>query len=110
MSADGQPSQTTSDDDVVPVRPALDVPPLAAWWLIAAGLVVGMLFFYTDHVLRATLACGGSLVLAAALRVALPESRAGGIVVRNRWVDVATLLLLAAAVLVSGFTLDLGPR
>ena len=43
------------------VRPALDARPLAAWWLIFAGLVVGLLFVLTDHMLRATLTLGASL-------------------------------------------------
>ena len=107
---EGGPDPDTGDAEVVRVRPALEVPPLAAWWIIAAGMVVAMLFFFTDHVLRATLACGGSLVLAAVLRIVLSPDRAGGIVVRSRFIDAATLLVLAGAVLLSGFTLDLGPR
>ena len=90
-----------------PVRPALDVPPLAAWWVPAAGLVVAMLFILTDHMLRATTTLSGALALAAVLRLTLTTSRAGGIVVRSPWVDALTLLLLAASVLVCGFTLDL---
>ncbi|MBA4083440.1 DUF3017 domain-containing protein [Janibacter terrae] len=93
-----------------PARPALDVRPLAAWWLIAGGLAVALLFILTDHVLRATLACAGSLLLAAVLRVTLPGSRAGGIAVRGPLVDVVTLVVLAVAVLVAGFSLDLTAR
>lgn len=93
-----------------PTRPTLRVRPLAAWWLIAAGIVVSMLFLLTDHVLRATLACAGSLLLAAVLRLALPGSKAGGIAVRGPLVDTVTLVVLAVAVLASGFTLDLTAR
>ena len=89
--------------------PALDVRPLAAWWVIAAGVVVGMGFLLTDHVLRATVACGGTLLLAAVLRVTLPGSRAGGVAVRGPLVDVVTLVVLAVAILVVGFSLDLAP-
>lgn len=93
--------------DTVPTRPALDMRPLAAWWVVAAGVLVGMGFLLTDHVLRATVACGGTLLLAAVLRVALPGSRAGGIAVRGPLVDVVTLVVLAVAILVVGFSLDL---
>ncbi len=93
-----------------PTRPRLVVRPLAAWWVIAAMMAVGMLFLLTDHVLRATVTCAAALVLAAVLRVTLPGSRAGGIAVRGPAVDVATLVVLAVAVLVSGFSLDLAAR
>ncbi len=108
---DGKTSgpERAADDGTVPTRPALDVRPLAAWWVVAAGVLVGMGFLLTDHVLRATVACGGSLLLAAALRVTLPGSRAGGIAVRGPLVDVVTLVVLAVAILVAGFSLDLAP-
>ena len=112
MSADqGQAAETAEPpESPVPTRPALDVPPLAAWWFVAAGLLAAMLFFLTDHVLRATTALGATLVLAAVLRLSLSRDRAGGIIVRGRVVDAVTLLLLAALVVASGFTLDLSPR
>lgn len=97
-------------DGPVPGRPALDVRPLAAWWVIAAGIAVAMLFFLTDHVLRATVSCAGSFLLAAVLRLTLPGSKSGGIAVRGPLVDVTILVALAVAVLVSGFTLDLTAR
>ena len=101
---------TEPEQPTVPARPPLDVPPLAAWWLVAAGVTVGMLFLATDHVLRATLCLGGSLLLAAALRLTVRGSTMGGIAVRGPLVDVITLVVLGAAVLVSGFTLDLTAR
>lgn len=91
-------------------RPGLDVPPLAGWWLIAAGFAVALLFVLTDHMLRATSVFAASLVLAAVLRLALPRSRSGGVIVRGPVVDAITLLVLAAGLLVSGFTLDLTAR
>ena len=92
------------------VRPALDARPLASWWMIFAGLVLGLLFILTDHVLRATLCFGGALLLAAVIRVTLPGSKVGGVAVRGPLVDVLTLVVLAVAVLVTGFTLDLAAR
>ena len=92
------------------VRPALDTRPLAAWWVIFAGLVVGLFFVLTDHMLRATVSLGAALLLAALLRVTLPGTKVGGIAVRGPFVDVVILVLLGVAVLVSGFTLDLAAR
>lgn len=97
-------------DGDVPRRPALDVPPLAAWWVIAAGIAVGLLFVLTDHVLRATAVIGATLVLAAALRLVLSPERAGGLIVRGRVLDALTLVALAMLVVLSGFTLDMTPR
>lgn len=110
MGAQGGQEEPTDEHDPGPTRPQLDVRPLAAWWAIAAVMVLGMLFLLTDHVLRATVTCAAALVLAAVLRVTLPGSRAGGIAVRGPVVDVITLVVLAVAVLVSGFILDLGAR
>ena len=73
-------------------------------------MALGMLFLLTDHVLRATVTCGAALVVAAVLRVTIPGSRAGGIAVRGPVVDVITLVVLAVALLVSGFVLDLSAR
>ena len=101
MLADGLVASTPTVDDV---------PALAAWWVVAAGVAVGMLFLATDHVLRATLCFGGSLLLAAVLRVTLPGSKAGGIAVRGPLVDLVILVGLGVAVLVTGFTLDLTAR
>lgn len=106
MTDQGEQEQRST----APVRPALDVRPLAAWWLIAGGVTAALLFILTDHVLRATLCIGGSLLLAAVLRVTLPGSRSGGIAVRGPLVDVVTLVVLAVAVLVAGFSLDLTAR
>lgn len=107
-----EPSQeeVASEDLSEQARPALDVPPLAAWWVIAAGIVVGLLFVLSDHVLRATAVIGATLVLAALLRIVLAPDRAGGLVVRSRALDALTLVVLAVLVVVSGFTLDMSPR
>lgn len=101
---------TGGEQDTAPTGPEPDVPPLVGWWVIAAGVVVGLLFVLTDHVLRATAVVGATLVLAAVLRAVLPPERAGGLVVRSRAIDVTTLVVLAVLVVVSGFTLDMTPR
>lgn len=110
MSDEDGAEEDGSEDADARSRPALDVPPLAGWWVIAAGIVVGLLFVLTDHVLRATAVFGATLVLAAVLRVVLSPGQAGGLVVRSRVLDAVTLVVLAALVLLSGFTLDMTPR
>ncbi|MDN5717814.1 MAG: DUF3017 domain-containing protein [Janibacter sp.] len=111
MSEPGAGDEGAGDEDApAQVRPALDSRPLAAWWVIFAGLAVGLAFVLTDHMLRATVSVGAALLLASVLRVALPGSKAGGIAVRGPLVDVVMLVVLGVAVLVSGFTLDLAAR
>ncbi|MDO5504136.1 MAG: DUF3017 domain-containing protein [Actinomycetia bacterium] len=80
---------------------------LRLWWLPAAGLVVALAFLWTDHMWRAGASFAGSLWLAAGLRAAFPEERAGGLVVRSRWLDVLILVLAGGLVALSAFTLDL---
>ena len=99
------PAELAADHPSEP-RPPI-VSGLRAWWLPVAGLVVALAFVATDHMLRAGASFGGSMLLAAGLRAVLPESLAGGLVVRQRWLDVAMLTLGGIVVLASAFTLDL---
>lgn len=99
------PAEVPTDVPTEP-RPPI-VSGLRAWWLPMAGLLVAMAFVATDHMLRAGVSFGGSMLLAAGLRAFLPESLLGGLVVRARWVDVAMLVIGGVVVLVSAFTLDL---
>lgn len=93
--------------DVAPEpRPPI-VSGLRAWWVPLAGLLLALGFVVTDHMLRAGASFGGSMLVAAVLRAVLPESMAGGLVVRQRWLDVAMLTVGGVLVLVSAFTLDL---
>lgn len=110
MSEPGGAQQERDEDVPLQVRPALDARPLAGWWIIAAGIALGLAFILTDHVLRATITCAASLLLAAAMRATLPGSKLGGIAVRGPVIDIITLVVLAVAVLVSGFSLDLTAR
>ena len=80
---------------------------LAAWWALAAGEVVALVFVATDHMWRATGTLALTLLGAAVLRVVLPVEGAGGLVVRRTAIDVAMLVLLAVAVALIGFNLDL---
>lgn len=83
---------------------------LGLWWVLAAGLLVAFAFVATDHLLRGTVVMGATLGVSAVLRAVAPTERAGGLVVRRRWLDVLILVALGLAIVVSGFTLDLSTR
>ncbi|MDO5504063.1 MAG: DUF3017 domain-containing protein [Actinomycetia bacterium] len=100
------PVDRTRPDASVEPRPPI-VSSLGLWWVPVLGLLVACGFLVTDHMLRAGASFGASMWLAAGLRAFLPESAAGGLVVRNRWLDVAMLVIGGIAVVVSAFTLDL---
>ncbi|HQF96611.1 MAG TPA: DUF3017 domain-containing protein [Microthrixaceae bacterium] len=80
---------------------------LRLWWILAGGIVLALVFFATDHMWRATGSLVATLLVCAVLRVVSPPEVAGGLVVRRPWIDVASLVLLAAVVGVVGFNLDL---
>lgn len=79
------------------------------WWVLSAGLAVALYLMGTTHLLRGTAMMGGTLVLAALIRLVLPSEAAGALAVRSKWLDVLLLVVAAAAVLVAGFTLNLLP-
>ena len=53
---------------------------------------------------------GAAFLLAALLRLVLPEERAGGLAVRSRAVDLLSLIGLAVAVMVAFALVDWAPR
>lgn len=97
--------QSDHDGPVEPRPPIVDG--LRLWWLPALGLIVGFAFIATDHMWRAGASLAGSLWLAAALRAVYSQERAGGLVVRSKWLDVTMLVIAGALVALSAFTLDL---
>ena len=104
------PGVSGPEPDAVPEtsepRPPI-VSALGLWWLPSLGLVVALLFVATDHMWRAGASFAASMWLAAAIRAFYPEERAGGLVVRTRWLDVTMLVIGGALVALSAFTLDL---
>jgi hypothetical protein len=90
-------------------RPPI-APGLGAWWVLAVGLVGAVAFSATDHHLRATVLFSGSCLVAAVLRAVLPQTRAGGLVVRRQWLDVAVLVALGVVVGVVGRSMNLHPH
>lgn len=101
-----RPAGVEREEGPVEPRPPI-VSALGLWWVLIAGLAVACAFVATDHMLRAGAAFAGSFWVAAGIRAILPEHLAGGLVVRQRWLDVAMLILGGIAVAVSAFTLDL---
>ena len=87
------------------------VPPrLGLWWVVALGLGTGLLVMWFGHVRFGGFVFAGSLLVAGVLRLVLPASRAGGLVVRSRLIDAATYIGLGLALTAIVATLDLSPR
>lgn len=73
---------------------------------IAIVLVgVGSIFVVPDHWLRGVLVAAAGLLTAGVLRLVVPRSHAGLLVVRGRVFDAACYLTLGGAVLVFGVLL-----
>lgn len=107
-AADEPPPDATPATAPPPTEPRPPiVSDLGLWWLLAIGLVIALLFVATDHMWRAGASFAGSMWLAAAIRAFYPDERAGGLVVRDRWLDVAMLVMGGVLVALSAFTLDL---
>jgi hypothetical protein len=81
-----------------------------ALWLVAAGLISGLAVIAVGQVRWGGFILAGTVFGAALIRLALPSSRAGGLVVRSRLADVLFLLGMAAALFVIVIALDLRPR
>jgi hypothetical protein len=79
--------------DVVPLHPRAR----RRWWaewpiaLVLAGVVVAMLLVALDNFRRGSIVLSASVLLAAFLRLLLPDEDAGMLVVRSRKVDVTIL-------------------
>lgn len=80
---------------------------LNLWWVLAVGILVALGFVATDHMWRAWGTLSLTLGACAVFRIWLPDETCGGLVVRRRWVDVATLLFFAVAIALVGQSLDL---
>jgi hypothetical protein len=85
-------------------------PRLGWWWVAAPVLALGLVLFAVDEVRTAGYVLAAGLGLAALLRLVLPTARSGGLAVRSRGVDVATMAVLGVALAVITSVLDLRPR
>ncbi|NED99547.1 DUF3017 domain-containing protein [Phytoactinopolyspora halotolerans] len=71
-------------------------------FLAALGIVVGGLAVVAnDHFKRGTVIIAGGICIAAFLRLVLPNSRAGLLLVRSRFLDVLTLAFLGGGTLIA---------
>ncbi len=93
-----------------PEPSALEAERLGLWWVVAAGLAVGVAFGATGHPLRATAAFAGTCLGAGLLRAVLPKRILGALVVRRRFIDAGILLLLGVAIGVVGRSMNLNPQ
>jgi len=92
------------------VTPARFGAHFGALWLIAVALISGLAVIGAGYVRLGGFIVAGAVFGAALIRLALPSSRAGGLVVRSRSLDVLFLLGMAVALFVIVITLDLSPR
>ncbi|GAA1777049.1 DUF3017 domain-containing protein [Nostocoides vanveenii] len=108
--SDDQPWGPGRSRPVAPEPRPPAVARLGAWWVVAAILASGIGWAVTDHMLRATVSVAAACALGGVLRLVLQPTRAGGLVVRGKAVDVTLLWVFAAVVLLAGFALDLRAR
>ncbi len=88
-----EPADDDVSADVLHLRPRSR----RRWWsewpitLVLAGVVVAMVLVALDNFRRGSIVLSASVLLAAFLRLLLPDEDAGMLVVRSRKVDVITL-------------------
>lgn len=87
----------------------MTAPKLGWWWVATPVMLAGLVLFALDRPRLGGFVLAGGLGLAALLRLVLPPSASGGLVVRSRAVDVVTMALLGGALFVITAVLDLRP-
>ena len=76
--------------------------------VVLAVAVVGLLRVATAHWREGSVLLGGALLVAAALRAALPPDRAGLLAIRSRVVDILAYSGLGLAVVLLAVTITRG--
>lgn len=74
--------------------------------LIAAVLVVAVVFLSWDRWRRGTFFFGGATLLAAAFRLLLPTERVGLLAVRGKTFDVVWLTVMGSTIIVLAATIN----
>jgi hypothetical protein len=77
-------------------------------FLVVLAVVVAMFAYMTidpGHWVRGTVGVAIGMLLAAVLRLVLPEARAGMLAVRGRWWDALCYLVLGVLILVADLRL-----
>lgn len=103
--SDDDPNAAMVTGNVVPIRPPSRRNWLSQWplALVLIGVGVAMLMIGLDYFRRGCVILSASVLLAAFLRLMLPDSEAGMLVVRSRKVDVAILAVLGVGLSVFTF-------
>jgi hypothetical protein len=93
------------DGNVVPIRRTTRRRWFTQWplTLVLIGVCVAMLMIGLDYFRRGCVVLSASVLLAAFLRLMLPDADAGMLVVRSRKVDVAILAVLGLGLSVFTF-------
>ncbi|MFP5019900.1 DUF3017 domain-containing protein [Pseudonocardia phyllosphaerae] len=76
--------------------------------LVFAVALLGLQRVLTEHWREGAVLFGGAVLLAAALRVALPPDRVGLLAIRGRYADALVYAAFAVAVLVLALTITRG--
>ncbi|HET7305063.1 MAG TPA: DUF3017 domain-containing protein [Segeticoccus sp.] len=84
--------------------------PLGLWWVLGAGIVTGLVVVGAGGLRLGGYVMAAAFALAGVLRLVLPRSVVGALVVRSRGYDVVALWGVAIALAVVVTTVDLGPR
>ena len=105
MAGQGDPIDEGPTASVVPIRPAAKRNWFAQWpiTLVLIGVAIAMILIAMDYFRRGSIVLSASVLLAAFLRLLLPEADAGMLVVRSRRVDVLTLGALGVGLTVFTF-------
>ena len=90
---------------VVPLRRPAKRNWLAEWpiTLVLTGVAIAMAMIALDYFRRGSIVLSASVLLAAFLRLLLPDADAGMLVVRSRKVDVLTLAVLGVGLTIFTF-------
>jgi hypothetical protein len=97
------PADGNAGTNVVPLRRKRAW--LAQWpiTIVLIGVAISMLMIAMDYFRRGSIVLSASVLLAAFLRLLLPDTDAGMLVVRSRKVDVLTLAVLGVGLTVFTF-------
>jgi len=98
-------ARNAHDDNVIPLRRGRTPGWLREWpiMIVLAGVAVAMILIALDSFRRGSVVLSASVLLAAFLRLLLPDSDAGMLAVRSKTVDVVTLGLLGIGVTIFSF-------
>jgi hypothetical protein len=105
MARPGDETDEGSSAAVVPIRRAVRRNWFAQWpiTLVLIGVGIAMVLIAMDYFRRGSIVLSASVLLAAFLRLLLPDADAGMLVVRSRRVDVLILGVLGIGLSVFTF-------